>query len=75
MTAPSYALRANRSLSVLAARSLQSGPVRNAERAHDSPGRKCPHLRNHLPVKQNLPLLLHVGLLSTELSNLHLISF
>jgi flagellar hook protein FlgE len=32
-------------------------------------------LRNHSPVKQNLPSTLHPGFLPTEFSNLHLIRF
>jgi hypothetical protein len=42
----------------------------------ESPGRKCPTTTNDDPsVKQNLPFAEHYGFLSTESSNLRLISF
>jgi hypothetical protein len=42
---------------------------------NDYPAENAPQLLNHPLVKQNLPLALHYGFLSTESSNLHLISF
>jgi len=54
---------------------FQPQPAPDPAEAENTLGRRCRHLRNYPPVKQNLPSTLHPGFLPTEFSNLHLIRF